>query len=211
MEEWFGRLEAEREREETLRVARREGWARPEIPDTCLAGFRPARRESGSGVVSDLIRRHYPDEMKGRGRGGTTGLTLQIDDRGRVGNSRVRDSSGNRHFDEAARRIVRRLRFSPALMCDKPVHDVVQYSLRFYPSHRDRARRSPSDEIGISRASAPAPPPAPSSSTPPWRGSREAPCPAAFPGRARGFPYMVPYGIFCSGRSTNLAYWSIRR
>lgn len=153
MEEWFGRVEAEREREEALRVARREGWARPEIPDTCLAGFRPARQESGSGVVSDLIRRHYPDEMKGRGRGGTTSLTLQIDDKGRVRNARVRDSSGNRHFDEAARRIVRRLRFSPALMCNKPVHDVVQYSLRFYPSHRDRARRSPSDEIGISRAS----------------------------------------------------------
>lgn len=59
----------------------------------------------------------------------------------------------DQHFDEAARRIVRRLRFSPALMCNKPVRDVVQYSLRFYPSHRDRARRSPSDEIGISRAS----------------------------------------------------------
>ena len=142
MEEWFSRVEVERKRKEPLRVARREGWARPEIPEACRAGFVPARRESGSGVVSDLIGRYYPDEMKRRGKGGTVGLTLQIDDRGNVRNSRVRESSGNRHFEEAAHRIARRLRFSPALMCNKPVRDVVPWSLRFHPS-RSTWRQSP--------------------------------------------------------------------
>jgi TonB family protein len=147
MEEWFSTVQAEREREEVLRVARREGWARPEIPDTCRSSFVPARRVSSSGLVSDMITRYYPDELRGAGIGGKTALTLQIDERGNVKKARVRESSGNRHFDEAALRVAWLLRYSPALACDKPVRDVARYSLRFYPGRRqeqgsDRAAKT---------------------------------------------------------------------
>jgi len=72
MQEWLGRLQVEREREEALRVARLEGWARPEIPRPCYDRFVPAMRISRGSYVSELRNRYYPDEMKGLGIGGTT-------------------------------------------------------------------------------------------------------------------------------------------
>jgi len=123
MEEWFSALEA-----------RREGRAGLEMSDTCL--FAPARPVTGSRVVSDLVREYYPDDMKGRGIGGTTGLTLRINEKGVVEKATVRERARYRQFDQAALRVARRLRYSPALDCNKPVPTEVQFNLRFYPSHR---------------------------------------------------------------------------
>ena len=67
MEEWLGMLEAEREREEALRVAREEGWARPEIPEQCRRLFVPARMASSDSYFSELMSRYYPKEMQGGG------------------------------------------------------------------------------------------------------------------------------------------------
>ena len=147
MEEWFSAVRAYRKSEEQLRIARREGWARPEIPDTCRSSFVPAGPVSRSGFVSELVTRYYPNELKGAGFGGTTVLTLQIDERGSVTNARVSESSGNGHFDGAALRVAQFLHYAPALMCDKPVRDVARYSLHFFPSRRqeqggDRAART---------------------------------------------------------------------
>lgn len=136
MEEWLGILQVEREREEALRVARLEGWARPEIPEPCLRRFVPARPMNRGRYVSELITRYYPDEMKGRGIGGTTTVQLQIDEEGKVGKVRVHERSGNGHFDAAALKVARRLNYSPALMCNKPVRDVAKYTLTFFPSRR---------------------------------------------------------------------------
>lgn len=123
MEEWFSALQA-----------RREGRAGLERPDTCR--FAPARRVTSNRVVSDLVREYYPDDMKGRGIGGMTGLTLLINEKGGVEKTTVRERARYRQFDQAALRVARRLRYSPALECDKPVPAEVQFNLRFFPSHR---------------------------------------------------------------------------
>jgi len=134
MEEWLGNAEAQREHEEALRVERLEGWARPEIPKPCLDRFVPASPMNKGPYVSELMTRYYPDEMEGRGIGGTTTVQLQIDEEGKVGKVRVQKRSGSGHFDAAAVRVAWRLGFSPALMCNKPVRDVTTYELTFFPS-----------------------------------------------------------------------------
>ena len=134
MEEWLGVLQDEREREEALRVARLEGWVRPEIPEQCLRLFVPARLASRDSYVSELMSRFYPDEMQGMGIGGTTALQLQVDEQGRVDKVRVHERSVSGHFDHAALKVARRLRYSPALMCNKPVRDVTTFTLTFFPS-----------------------------------------------------------------------------
>ncbi len=90
--------------------------------------------------VSELITRYYPDEMKGRGIGGTTTVQLQVDEAGKVTKVRVHERSGNGHFDAAALKVARRLNYSPALMCNKPVRDVAKYTLTFFPSRGQQAR-----------------------------------------------------------------------
>ncbi len=134
MEEWLGMLEAEREREEALRVAREEGWARPEIPEQCVRLFVPARMASSDSYFSELMSRHYPEEMKGMGLGGTTKLQLQVDEQGKVDKARVDERSVSGHFDHAALTVARQLRYSPALMCNRPIRDVVTLTLTFFPS-----------------------------------------------------------------------------
>lgn len=134
MEEWLGMLEAERERDEALRVAREEGWARPEIPEQCRRLFVPARRANSDSHISELMSSHYPEEMKGMGIGGATGLQLQIHEEGRVDKVRVHERSVSGHFDHAALKVARRLNYWPALMCNRPVRDVVTLTLTFYPS-----------------------------------------------------------------------------
>ena len=136
MEEWLGVLQDEREREEALRVAGLEGWARPEIPRPCRNRFVRAKPISRSHYVSNLISHYYPDEMTGLGIGGTTTVQLQVDEKGKVGKVRVSERSGNGHFDAAALQVVRRLTYSPALMCNKPVRDVAKFTVTFHPSRR---------------------------------------------------------------------------
>lgn len=140
MEEWLGLVQAERDREEALRVARLEGWARAEIPEPCVRRFVPARPMNKGRYVSELMTRYYPDEMKGRSIGGTTTVQLQIDEAGKVTKVRVHKRSGNGHFDAAALKVARRLNYSPALMCNKPVRDVAKYTLTFFPSRDQQAR-----------------------------------------------------------------------
>lgn len=68
------------------------------------------------------------------GLGSTTKLQLQIDEQGKVDKARVHERSVSGHFDHAALKVARLVRYSPALMCNRPVRDVVTLTLTFFPS-----------------------------------------------------------------------------
>ncbi len=64
--------------------------------------------------LNRALLREYPARLKDRGIGGTTSLQIFIDVEGIVRNQLVSKSSGNRELDNAALKVVRVARFSPA-------------------------------------------------------------------------------------------------
>jgi protein TonB len=89
-----------------------------------------------------IVRRSYPIELQRAGVEAAVVLVLYIDDRGRVGQVRVEESSGYSTLDDAARGIVLQLEFLPALMRDKLVGVWVHQQICFVLPKRD-ATRSP--------------------------------------------------------------------
>jgi protein TonB len=88
------------------------------------------------------VRRSYPIELQRAGVEAAVVLVLFIDDRGRVGQVRVEESSGYSTLDDAAREIVLQLEFLPALMRDQLVGVWVHQRICFVLPKRD-ATRSP--------------------------------------------------------------------
>ncbi len=72
-----------------------------------------------------IVERSYPIELQRAGVEAAVVLVLYIDDRGRVGQVSVGESSGYSTLDDAAREIVLQLEFLPALMRDKLFGDWV--------------------------------------------------------------------------------------
>ena len=64
--------------------------------------------------VNRALHREYPVDLKNRGVGGTTGVDVLVDEEGIVRNQRVSRRSGYREIDDAALRVARIARFSPA-------------------------------------------------------------------------------------------------
>jgi protein TonB len=73
----------------------------------------------------------YPALAQRRGLEGYVTLRLRIDERGRVVDSVVVASEPKGVFDAAAKRAVRRYRFSPARAGAKPVASTLQQTIRF--------------------------------------------------------------------------------
>ena len=73
----------------------------------------------------------YPALAQRRGLEGYVTLRLRIDERGRVVDSVVVASEPKGIFDAAAKRAVRRYRFSPARAGTKPVASTLQQTIRF--------------------------------------------------------------------------------
>ena len=84
-----------------------------------------------------IVRRSYPIELQRAGVEAAVVLVLYIDDRGRVGQVRVEESSGYSTLDDAAREIVLQLEFLPALMRDQLVGVWVHQRICFVLPKRD--------------------------------------------------------------------------
>ena len=84
----------------------------------------------------DLIRaieREYPPMLRDRLIRGTTNVHILIDEEGIVRDRKVSKSSGHRALDDAALRVVRVARFSPAKNRDEPVALWIAPDITFTP------------------------------------------------------------------------------
>lgn len=66
-----------------------------------------------------LLQRTYPPPLKSAGIGGTVILWVHVDERGEVTEARVAGSSGYRALDEAAQKVARGMRYTPAMNRDR--------------------------------------------------------------------------------------------
>lgn len=73
----------------------------------------------------------YPALAQRRGIEGSVTVRLSIDERGRVTDAVVVESEPQGVFDTTALRAARQYRFSPAREGDRPVHSVLQQTIRF--------------------------------------------------------------------------------
>ena len=84
-----------------------------------------------------VVERSYPIELQRAGIEAAVVLVLYIDDRGKVGQASVKESSGYSTLDDAAREIVLQLEFLPALMRDQLVGVWVHQRICFVLPKRD--------------------------------------------------------------------------
>ncbi len=78
----------------------------------------------------DPVAPRYPERARQRGRESSVLLELTIDASGDLQSLEIVESGG-RAFDRAAERALRRIRFSPALVENRPVTSTLRYRLRF--------------------------------------------------------------------------------
>jgi len=80
---------------------------------------RPEVRDRAA--LQRALQRFYPAILKDAGIGGTTVLTLFIDEQGAVQQASVARSSGHSQLDDAAMRVVDMISFTPAMNRDRAV------------------------------------------------------------------------------------------
>jgi protein TonB len=95
----------------------------PRKSDGCDGSIAKARPLS-------LVRPSYTDEARRARVQGRVRIELAVDDRGEVTGARVLDGLGY-GLDEAALEAARRLRFSPAMQCSRPVAGPFVIAMRF--------------------------------------------------------------------------------
>lgn len=105
-----------------------------ERPDTAGVVVHTVRPELlNAPHLSRAIQREYPVFLRERGTGGTTTVSVFIDEEGKVRNQVVRESSGFRELDRAALRVVRVARFSPAENRGQAVAIWISMQITFMP------------------------------------------------------------------------------
>jgi len=93
--------------------------------------FTVAPRILNGPEVAEVMQREYPPVLREAGIGGEVILWVHVDERGNPEESRVFRTSGFEEIDQAARRVVQRIRFSPALNGDRNVPVWIQFPLTF--------------------------------------------------------------------------------
>lgn len=83
------------------------------------------------GEVQQYLRNVYPPSLRENNIGGTVTLWVYVDEAGEVQKTRVRKSSSYDAFDRAARKVARRMQFSPAMNRDKKTAVWVQQRIHF--------------------------------------------------------------------------------
>jgi protein TonB len=81
--------------------------------------------------VSRALEREYPSLLRDAGVGGRVDVWIRLDERGVVQDAQVNASSGQPSLDEAALRVARIIRFSPAMNRDQPVPVWVSIPITF--------------------------------------------------------------------------------
>jgi TonB family protein len=84
--------------------------------------------------VVEALRSEYPPLLREAGIGGAVNMWFFIDEAGTVKVVRVQESSGHQPLDQAAVRVGRVMRFSPALNRDAPTAVWVAFPITFSPS-----------------------------------------------------------------------------
>ena len=83
-----------------------------EEPDEVPPAVPPALTNASD--MARMLKTVYPEQLREDGVGGTVGLWVFVDETGKVGEAKVRESSGYAELDEAALRLVGSMEFSPA-------------------------------------------------------------------------------------------------
>ena len=83
-----------------------------EDPDEVPPAVPPAMTNASD--MARMLETVYPEQLRENGVGGTVGLWIFVDETGKVGEAKVRESSGYAELDEAALRLVGSMEFSPA-------------------------------------------------------------------------------------------------
>ena len=89
--------------------------------------------------LTRALEREYPARLKDRGVGGTTTVHIFIDEEGIVRNQLVSKSSGSRELDNAALKVVRVARFSPAYNGEEWVALWIEMDIAFRADLEPRA------------------------------------------------------------------------
>lgn len=90
---------------------------------------RPELRDRSQ--AQKIVASHYPIELRDAGIGGEVHVWAFIDVDGRVKNTYLYQSSGNKKLDEAAVAAVREFRFTPARYHEEVVRVWVNIPIRF--------------------------------------------------------------------------------
>jgi TonB family protein len=83
--------------------------------------------------VAAAVRREYPRELRDELVNGRTTVWVRLDVLGQVEDVQINATSGNATLDEAALRVARVIRFSPALDLDGPVPVWISIPIQFQP------------------------------------------------------------------------------
>lgn len=81
--------------------------------------------------VERVLEQRYPSRLREAGIGGTVVLHVFVDAEGAPARSQIAESSGYPPLDAAARDVVDRMKFSPALNRDKPIGVWVRQAVTF--------------------------------------------------------------------------------
>jgi periplasmic protein TonB len=81
--------------------------------------------------IRDALAAEYPPILRDAGIGGAVVVYFLIDEEGVVAEAQVEQASGHQALDQAAVRVARQFRFSPALNRGEPVPVWVQIPIRF--------------------------------------------------------------------------------
>jgi periplasmic protein TonB len=84
-------------------------------------------------AVERLLEQRYPPSLRGSGLGGTVVLALEIDRGGRVRSPEVVSGSGHEALDDAAVRVARELRFTPARQEGRTIEARILFPVVFRP------------------------------------------------------------------------------
>ena len=83
--------------------------------------------------IASALEREYPAELREAGTGGRASVWVRLDVEGVVQDVQINTSSGNPELDEAALRVARVMRFSPAMNRDRVVPVWVSIPVSFQP------------------------------------------------------------------------------
>ncbi len=81
--------------------------------------------------VQQVLEQRYPSRLREAGIGGTVILHVFVDADGVPTRSQIAESSGYPQLDAAAREVIDRMEFSPALNRDKPIGVWVRQGVTF--------------------------------------------------------------------------------
>ncbi|MBB4844184.1 protein TonB [Paucibacter oligotrophus] len=102
--------------------------AAPSPSSTLIQASLPPEHQP---CLAQITERFYPSLLRERGLQALVTLLVQVDEQGRAAEIKLKQGSGLRLFDEAAHKVARACRFTPARLGEQAVSSWVEYPVRF--------------------------------------------------------------------------------